>query len=141
MTLETLQYVDFPHQTYEKIRFADTDMLGHVNNSVFSRCFDSGHSELTLTQAGLLDEGCIHVMAKIKINFISEIKWPGTVEIGTLVTRIGNSSLAVYQCLYQNGQRVGDAHTTLVQINKVTRKAQPLSNDVKILMEKYVKLF
>ena len=37
---------DFPIHSTDKIRFRDTDQLGHVNNAVFSTYFETGRAEL-----------------------------------------------------------------------------------------------
>ncbi len=33
---QTLSLADFPFQTYDKVRYADTDRQGHVNNAAFA---------------------------------------------------------------------------------------------------------
>ena len=37
---------DFPTTTVEKLRFADTDRLGHITNSVFAVCCQNARMEL-----------------------------------------------------------------------------------------------
>ena len=36
---------DFALQTYDKLRYADTDRQGHVNNAVFSTALETGRAE------------------------------------------------------------------------------------------------
>ena len=36
----------FPIRTYDKLRYADTDRQGHVNNAVFSTFLETGRVEL-----------------------------------------------------------------------------------------------
>lgn len=33
---ETMTLADFPLQTFDKVRYADTDRQGHVNNAAFA---------------------------------------------------------------------------------------------------------
>ena len=42
--------------TTQKLRFCDTDRLGHVNNAVYSVMCEAGRSEL-MQAAGLLEPG------------------------------------------------------------------------------------
>lgn len=132
MTLE-----HFPVRSWDKIRFADTDRLGHVNNAVFSTILETGrveifyHPEHPIT----LDE-TEFVIASINLNFVSEINWPGRVDVGTGITRIGNSSAGLYQEAYQDGQVVATAETVIVQMNVKTRKSHPLSAVARSFLEK-----
>lgn len=35
-------FEDFPRRTFDKVRYADTDRQGHVNNTAFSSFFETG---------------------------------------------------------------------------------------------------
>jgi acyl-CoA thioester hydrolase len=37
-----LGWEDFPHQTFEKVRYGDTDAQGHVNNAIFPEYLETG---------------------------------------------------------------------------------------------------
>lgn len=130
---------DFPVKTWDKIRFADTDRLGHVNNAVFSSILETGrvdlfyHPEHPIT----LDE-TEFVIASITLNFVSEINWPGRVDVGTAVTRIGNSSAGLYQEAYQDGRVVATAETVIVQMNIESRKSHPLSEKAKEFLGRHL---
>ena len=43
--MQDLPLSDFPLKTYDKIRYADTDRQGHVNNAVFSTFLETGRVE------------------------------------------------------------------------------------------------
>lgn len=137
MNLKDLVYEDFPCKSYDKLRFGDTDRLGHVNNAKFSTFLETGSDELLLINESLADEGCTFVIANLNLNFISEILWPGTVQTGTGVTKIGNSSIELYQCIFQNGKRVADATSIIVQMDETTRKSRPLTEASKKILENY----
>lgn len=118
----------YPLQTYEKLRYADTDRQGHVNNAIFSTMLETGRVELLYAPAApLYAEGCAFVIASLHLDFRGEITWPGQVDIGTRVTAIGKSSLTIEQGLFQNGECVATARTVIVQMNESSRRAHPLS--------------
>ena len=97
--------VDFPLQTFDKVRYADTDRQGHVNNAAFATFLETGRVEFLYDPDNpLAADGASFVIVNLKLNFVSEIRWPGRVEIGTAVTKIGTSSLTLYQGLFQNGR-------------------------------------
>lgn len=119
----------FPCKTYEKLRYADTDRQGHVNNAVFSTMFETGRVEILYDPSTpLASSGCAFVIANLNLNFLGEIKWPGQVDIGTRVGALGRSSVTLEQALFQNGACVATASTVIVQMNESTRRSQPLSD-------------
>ncbi|MCH4890940.1 acyl-CoA thioesterase [Acidaminobacter sp. JC074] len=103
-----MKYTDFPLRTYDKLRYRDTDKQGHVNNANFSTFFETGRTELLYLHEGgpIHDEDSSFVIARIELDYISEIKWPGTVEIGTLVKRIGNSSIGLFEPLMTKSHEI-----------------------------------
>lgn len=125
-------------QTYDKVRYADTDRQGHVNNAVFSSYFETGRVELLFDKHNpLYSTNCEFVIVKLTVNLLREITWPGTVEIGTIITKIGNSSITMQQGLFQKDILVATADTVIVQMNEETRKSHPLSVETKNELQKY----
>lgn len=131
---------DFPHTTTDKVRFRDMDRQGHVNNAVFSTYFETGRAEIFYDpKAPLNGEGECFVIAKIVVEYLGEILWPGEVTSGTRISRIGNSSVTVEQALFQNGACVAWSESVLVQINEATRRSAPLSKRAVDELEKLMK--
>lgn len=131
-------YEDFTLRTYDKVRYGDTDSQGHVNNAVFSTFLETGRSELFYRMNFLGDENIMFGLVSVKLNLISEITWPGTVEIGTAITKIGNSSIAFFQGLYQRGKLVAVAEAVSVRMDETTRKSKSLSDEMKEELRKYL---
>jgi acyl-CoA thioester hydrolase len=69
---------------------------------------------------------------------LGEITWPGTVEIGTVVKHIGNSSVTMLQGLFQNGKIVARAEVVIVLIDMITRKSKPLTAEMKRKLSEYM---
>lgn len=120
---------DYPQTTFDKLRYNDTDRQGHVNNAVFATLLETGRVEFLYAPDGALHApGCAFVIAGLTLSFLKEINWPGRVDIGTGVTDIGRSSFTLSQGLYQNGQCVAMAQTTIVHMNESSRRSHPLSD-------------
>jgi acyl-CoA thioester hydrolase len=132
------KYEDFPLKTFDKIRYADTDRQGHVNNALFSTFLETGRTELLYAKEPLHAEKASFVIASLKLDLLSEIRWPGTVEIGSAITRIGNSSLSLFQGIFQNGEVAAVAETVIVQMDDDTRKSTPLSSETKGRLKEYL---
>jgi acyl-CoA thioester hydrolase len=125
---DDIDIADYPLKTYDKIRYGDTDRQGHVNNAVFATFLESGRVEI-LYDAGnpLADPGCAFVIAQLVLNFRAEVKWPGSVEVGTRVASVGRSSIRMEQALFQDGRCVATAETAIVQMDETTRRSSALS--------------
>lgn len=125
----TASLEDFPRRTYEKLRYADTDRQGHVNNAVFATMLETGRVEILYDPAQpLASPQCAFVIAGVTLNFHAEITWPGQVDIGTRVAELGRSSVTLEQVLMQDGRCAATAKTVIVQMNETTRRSQPLSD-------------
>ena len=137
--LKQITYQDHKFKTFDKVRYNDTDKQGHVNNAVFSTFFETGRVELLYVPNNpLFDEGCEFVIASNKIDYLAEIKWPGEVLIGTSIKEIGNSSVTIVQSIYQNGKLAGLSVNVTVQIDQVTRKSKPFSDETKMKLSMYL---
>lgn len=127
---------DFPLQTYDKIRYADTDRQGHVNNAVFATLLETGRVELLYNAANPLHEvSASFVIASLKMDFLNELTWPGEVEIGTAILRVGNSSVTIKQGIFQDKVLAASAETIIVHVSTKDGKSIVLSEDAKMVLE------
>jgi acyl-CoA thioester hydrolase len=90
------------------LRYADLDPVGHVNNVAVSAFIEQGRVSLLHPllepYAGRLDT----VLARIVIDYLAEIRFPGTVEVATRLVRLGTRSMTIGNAVF-----VGDkAHAT-----------------------------
>ena len=117
----------FPSRTSADIRYADLDRQGHVNNAVFATFAEIGRVAF-LYRPGrpLAPEGTSFVIARIEIDFLAELHWPGTVEIGTGIARIGRSSFGIRQGLFNQGRAAAAVEGVLVLMDDRTRRSMPL---------------
>jgi acyl-CoA thioester hydrolase len=127
---------DFPIRETDTIRFADLDRQGHVNNAVYPTYFESGRvPRIYDPKEGFQVEGCTTVLARIEIDFLKELHWPGTVEIGTAIAEIRRSSYVFAQAIFNEGACAARARSTMVLIDRSTRKSRPLPEDLVARLE------
>ena len=120
----------FPGRASDNIRFGDHDGQGHVNNAVFATYFETGRVLLLRARDNPINvPGTTSVVARLDINFLKELQWPGTVEIGTGTAEIGRSSYVFAQALFRDNVCVATARATLVMIDAQTRRARPLPEE------------
>ena len=113
--------------TVHRLRFNDTDRLGHVNNAVFAVMLEQGRSELAV-EAGLPieSERAALVIVRLELDFLREMAWPGAVTIETEVARLGDRSFTLHQRLILDGELCARATTILVVMDRTARRAMPL---------------
>jgi acyl-CoA thioester hydrolase len=139
LNLKELNLNDYPLKTYDKIRYRDTDRQGHVNNAVFSTFLETGRVELLYNpNMPLASSSGSFVIANITLELLSEIKWPGVVDIGTAVVHVGNSSIQLVQGLFQIGKLAATAETVIVQMDEETRHSKSLSQETKDILSCYI---
>lgn len=130
----------FPATSYEKLRYADTDRQGHVNNAIFSTMLETGRVEILYNPELALAAGnCSFVIAGQKLDYLTEIRWPGTVDIGTRVKKIGRSSITFEQALFQKGRLAAFATSVVVQQNETTRRSEPLNDTATRYLQQLVR--
>ena len=83
-------------------RFAETDALGHINNTVVPVWFESGRADIFKIFNPAQDLALWNlIIAKVEVNFLAQISYQQPVEIRTHISHIGNSSFTVLQEVYQ----------------------------------------
>jgi acyl-CoA thioester hydrolase len=126
--LQTQSLEEFPLISTDKLRYGDTDRQGHVNNAVFMTFLETGRVEvLHRPNSPIYDDNAEFVLVNVNLNLQGEIRWPGEVQIGTAVSKIGKSSITFYQQVFQNEICVASAESVVVQMNTTTRRSQALS--------------
>ena len=126
-----LPFHAYPHQAETDIRHSDTDRIGHVNNVAFAAFLEFGRASLlhSMTTSHPIP-GHAFVIVRLEIDYRAEMRWPGKVPIGVGIARIGQSSFAAKQAMFNNGKLVAEANAVLVLMNESTRKSAPLPAEI-----------
>jgi len=84
----------FRFWTAVSIRFSDQDPLGHINNVAYAAYIEAAR---TMFLGGLLDsktnQNIDFVLASVTIDYIKEAYYPGIIDVGARLVRIGNKSI------------------------------------------------
>lgn len=135
-----MQLSDFPIRSHDKVRYGDCDPQGHVNNAVFTTFMETGRCDLFVNLFGTSWQasGVYLVIARLEMDFVAEIFWPGQVEIGTVVAKFGKSSMQIEQAVFQEGKLVAKAMSVLVHLGADKRPAA-LPDDVRERLTKMMR--
>ncbi len=121
---------EFPFQSQQQLRFSDTDAVGHVNNAIFATLFEAGRVDVLFgPKHPKLSPDTQFVIAKLSIDFLGELNWPGNVNIGSQVSRVGNSSFDLFQAMFDGPKCVATCHSVIVIMDETTRKSSPLNTE------------
>jgi acyl-CoA thioester hydrolase len=118
---------DFPHRASDIVRFADLDPQGHVNNAVFSTYLETGRVAMFREpDLGIGAPGKTFVLVRQEIEFLQELRWPATVDIGTAIAAFGRSSFTVTQVVFRGDVCAATGRATMVFLDLATRRPEPL---------------
>ena len=126
-TMTALAYEAYPHKAETDIRLSDTDRIGHVNNVAFAAFLEFGRASLLYNMTSAVPvPGHTFVIVRLELDYRAEMRWPGRVQIGVGVSRIGQSSFTSKQAIFNEGNMVAEASSVLVLMNETTRRSAPM---------------
>jgi acyl-CoA thioester hydrolase len=117
------------------VRYGDLDAQGHVNNAKFITYFEHARTKywrhLSLFESGqsFMDLGVI--LADIQITFRAPIQWENKINVGVCISRMGNKSMTVEQCIVdQEDEKVyATGEIVLVAYDYHQGKSVPIPDD------------
>ena len=114
-------------------RWADNDVYGHVNNTVFYQWFDSAVNAWLIDQHLLdIDGGeIIGLVVETRCSFFAPLTFPRPVEVGIALVHIGNSSVRFRVGIFDVGHDLTAAHGefTHVYVDGETRRPLTLPGE------------
>ncbi len=122
---------DFPFRLTDNVRFGDLDPNQHVNNAVYATYFETGRVTLMkLPEYGLTPPGLAWIMVRLDMHFRAELHWPGQIELGLGVVKLGRTSVTFEQVVFSEGRCVASAISVGVLLDETTRRPTPLTAEV-----------
>ena len=84
-------------------RWEDEDVYGHINNVVYYSFFDTAVNGYLIEATGtdIRSLGAVGVVAETGCHFLRELRFPGDVQAGLAVEKLGNSSIVYRIGLFQ----------------------------------------
>ena len=112
------------------MRWSDNDVFGHVNNVVYYSWFDTAVNQF-LIERGLLEVASSEVVGVVVENgcrYHREIAYPGEVELGLRVDRLGTSSVRYAIGVFHEGETTAsaDGHFVHVYVTRATMRPVPI---------------
>jgi acyl-CoA thioester hydrolase len=129
----------FTHWLTERVRWSDTDQVGHVNNLSFGTYVETGRTELLRDLINRNTESrVLLLMAQVNICYLGEVHWPSNVDVGTCILGVSQSSCRMGHGLFVGDHCVGTADTLLVHIDETTRKPSTIEGGLRDFLNEYL---
>lgn len=119
-------------------RWSDNDVYGHLNNGVYTNCFDTALNRY-LIEAGVLDihaGAVIGLMVQSQCHFFASVAYPQGVQVGLRVARLGRSSVTYELGLFVDDAPLAAAVGRLVHVyvERASRRPLPLADDFRAVL-------
>jgi len=120
----------YPHFLTIPTRWADNDVYGHVNNTVYYSYFDTVVNHY-LIGAQALDPvagAVIGLVVETHCSYFSELSFPDLVHAGLRVAQLGRSSVRYEIGLFRNdaSQTAAKGYFVHVYVDRLSRRPVPL---------------
>jgi acyl-CoA thioester hydrolase len=119
------------------IRYSDLDPNGHVNNGAINAFFEDGRVQFRTDRMISLGDDILSgfVLVKFSVEYLKVLHYPGTVDVGTVVTKVGNTSFVLGQGVFSGDTCVAVAEVFTVSLNSDTQKSQPIEGALRDVLE------
>ena len=119
------------------IRFSDQDPMEHVNNVAITAFLESGRVGLfehIFSGTRLPSRGI--VLARLTVDYLHEITFPGSVEVGGLLAAAGDRSMTTHYAIFQGDKCCVVSESVNVFFDPVTRRSTAPSAEMRAALER-----
>lgn len=110
------------------LRYGDTDRQGHINNAVYCTLYESGRVEFLFDgRCSVAGDNTAFVIARLSLDYLSEMHYPGNAEIGSKIIAYGRSSFTVGQAIFFEGKCCSTAESVIVLLEESSGKPIPIT--------------
>ena len=126
---------DFSHSLVIPTRWADNDVYGHINNSVYYFYFDTVVNRF-LIDNGLLEIGksdIIGLVVETSCSYFAPVSFPDDISAALRVAKLGTSSVTYEVALFKNDEVTAAAqgHFVHVYVDEKTRRPVKISDKMR----------
>ena len=125
----------FPTLRTISTRWEDEDVYGHVNNVVYYSFFDTAVNGFLIETSGadIRTFRAVGLVAETQCEFLRELRFPGDVQAGIAVTKLGTSSIIYRLGLFQGDtdEPAAIGRFVHVYVDPATRKVTPIPEPIR----------
>lgn len=126
------------HEIKVKVRFSETDALGHVNNVSYFIYLEEGRVDFFQkldTWVSLRDWKFI--LASVKCDFIDQVYFGQDLKVSTQISQIGNKSFRLVQNImeYETNKLVAKSESVMIYFDFDEQKSKPIPQELRDKLE------
>lgn len=126
---------EFSFSVEVQVRFSETDMFGHVNNTVVFTYLEHARIEYLKSLGLMSKEGNIPVVADLQCDYVRQMYFDEKIKVYVKIAHVGGSSVDIhYMGKNEKGEIVFTARGTIVQINGKNGRSVPFADEEKELL-------
>ena len=138
MRFEVPEQKKLVYETVMPIRWGDMDAMGHVNNTVYFRYFETVRIDWMNEIGGTPNPGGNGpVIVNAFCSFIKQLEYPGDIRLRHYVANPGRTSFDTYLTIErtdQPGITYAEGGATMVWVNFKQQKSVPLPDWLRALL-------
>lgn len=120
-------------------RVSETDGVGHINNTTIPVWFEAGRNKLfKLFTPDDSFQNWKMIILKMNVEYVAQIYFGREVEVQTWIKRIGNSSLELYEEMYQDARLCAKGTALYVNYNLKAQKSEPIPTAIRYELEEHL---
>jgi len=127
----------FKRWTQVTLRFSDQDSLGHINNVAYAAYVEQARVGLidALLRSRGKGAGIDYILANVHIDYRREMHFPGVVDIGARLLRIGTKSITSGYGLFKAGDNVATATSVNVFFDPESGRPIAIPDGLRAILE------
>ncbi len=123
---------DYTFWWKENIRWGDQDSMGHVNNVQVARYIEASRIPFLHKLTNEADGSPAQfILARLEVNYLIEMHFPGSVCIGTSVADLGTTSVTLSHGLFQETVCTGTGKSVVVHLDSKTHEPKVMSHSLR----------
>lgn len=110
--------------------------MGHVNNVSFAAYIEAARTMLIQELLNQFEhDGLDFILARVIIDYRNELHYPGTVDVGARLTRLGSKSLTSSYGIFVDEKCIATGESVNVFYDMKTRKSVKPPEDVALAVQ------
>jgi len=115
-------------------RWTDNDIYGHINNITYYSYFDTAVNQYLIENASLniQDSPIIGYVVNSNCNYLSGISFPGIIDVGIVVKKLGKTSVTYEIGIFKDGESKVSAYGEFIHVfvNRSEKKSVPIPDNI-----------
>jgi acyl-CoA thioester hydrolase len=107
----------YDHWVTERVRFCDTDAMGHVNNVSLVAHIESGRVAYAFDLLARIDTADRSIiLRRLDVDYLHELTYPAELRVGSRLVAVGRTSFTIETGVFRGEVCIATARSVLVVI-------------------------